>query len=211
MEWVVLGLRKGLGSSGVRGLVIFGLVLLVAHRLYPFASSPLPVLGSLPEFSLTDQDNHSVTLASLRGEVWIADVIFTRCAGQCPVMSAHMQQIHDALPAESPVKLVSFTTDADFDTPAVLKKYAARFSARDGQWLFLSGSKEALRTASVKGLKLSVVDKPPGQRDNADDIFIHSDKMVLIDQTGRIRGYFDGETAEGASQALAAAKTLARQ
>jgi cytochrome oxidase Cu insertion factor (SCO1/SenC/PrrC family) len=199
MEWVVWG-----------GLFIIILALLAAFALHPFASRPLPLLGAMSDFALTDQDNQNVTLASLRGEVWIADVIFTRCAGQCPVMSSHMLQIQDALPAGSPIKLVSFTTDADFDTPAVLKKYAARFNARDGQWLFLTGSKEALRSATVKGLKLSVVDKPPGQRDNADDIFIHSDKMVLIDQSGRIRGYFDGETAEGASQALAAAKTLAR-
>jgi hypothetical protein len=39
----------------------------------------------------------------------------------------------------------------------------------------------------------------PGERDNAGDLFIHSQKLVVIDQAGRIRGYFDGETAEGAS------------
>jgi protein SCO1/2 len=199
MEWVIWA-----------GLLTIVLALLVAFALHPFASRPLPVLGAMPDFTLTNQDNQNVTLASLRGKVWVADVIFTRCAGQCPVMSAHMQEIQDALPAGSPVKLVSFTTDADFDTPGVLKKYASRFSARDGQWLFLTGSKDALHSATVKGLKLSVVDKPPGQRDNADDFFIHSDKMVLIDQDGRIRGYYDGETAEGTLQALAAAKILAR-
>jgi protein SCO1 len=200
MEWLAWG-----------GSLVVVLALLAAFALHPFASRPLPVLGAMPDFALTNQDNQNVSLASLRGDVWIADVIFTRCAGQCPVMSAHMQEIQDALPAGSPVKLVSFTTDAEFDTPAVLKKYAGRFSARDGQWLFLTGNKDALRAAAVKGLKLSVVDKPPGQKEDANDIFIHSAKMVVIDQTGHIRGYFDGETAEGASQALAAAKTLARQ
>jgi protein SCO1/2 len=199
MEWVVWG-----------ALLIIMLALLAAFVVLPFASRPLPVLGSMPDFALTGQDNQNVTLSSLRGSVWIADVIFTRCAGQCPVMSARMQEIQDALPAASSVKLVSFTTDAEFDTPAVLKKYAARFSARDGQWIFLTGSKAALRHATVEGLKLSVVDKPPAQRDNAGDFFIHSQKMVVIDQTGGIRGYFDGDTAEGASRALAAAKTLAR-
>jgi cytochrome oxidase Cu insertion factor (SCO1/SenC/PrrC family) len=199
MEWVAWG-----------GALIVLLALLTAFVVHPFARPPLPVLGSLPDFALTDQDNQNVTLASLRGDVWIADVIFTRCAGQCPIMSAHMQEIQDALPAGSPIKLVSFTTDADFDTPTVLKKYAAHFSAHDGQWIFLTGSKTALRHATVEGLKLGVVDKPPGQRDNADDFFIHSQKLVVIDQSGRIRGYFDGETAEGTAQALAAAKTLAR-
>jgi protein SCO1/2 len=199
MEWVVWG-----------GLLITLLALLAAFVVLPAGSKPLPVLGTLPDFALTDQNNQNLTLASLRDDVWIADVIFTRCAGQCPVMSAHLQTIQDALPAGLPVKLVSFTTDPAFDTPEVLKKYAARFGARDGQWLFLTGSKSALRRATVEGLKLGVVDKPPGDRDNADDLFIHSEKLVVIDQKGQIRGYFDGQTAEGAAQALAAAKILAR-
>ena len=199
MEWLVWG-----------GLLITILALLTAFVVLPFRSKPLPVLGSLPEFSLTDQNNQSLTLASLRGNVLLADVIFTRCAGQCPVMSAHMQAIQDGLPAELPVKLVTLTTDATFDTPEVLKKYAARYGARDGRWIFLTGSKAALRHATVDGLKLGVMDKPPGDRDNADDLFIHSQKLVLIDQNGQIRGYYDGETAEGATQALAAAKSLVR-
>jgi cytochrome oxidase Cu insertion factor (SCO1/SenC/PrrC family) len=199
MEWVVWG-----------GLLITLLALLVAFVVLPFKSRPLPVLGSMLDFALQDQNNQTVTLATLRGDVWIADVIFTRCAGQCPVMSAHMQEIQDALPAGLPIKLVSLTTDPAFDTPEVLKKYGARFGSRDGQWIFLTGSKTALRGAAVDGLKLGVVDKPPGERDNADDLFIHSAKLVLIDQTGRIRGYFDGDTADGTSKALAAAKALAR-
>jgi protein SCO1/2 len=199
MEWVVWGC-----------LLVALLVLLTVFVVLPSRSKPLPVFGSLPDFALTDQNNQNLTLASLRGNVWIADVIFTRCAGQCPVMSAHMQTMQDSLPAGQRIKLVSFTTDSAFDTPAVLKKYAARFCARDGQWIFLTGSKAALRHATVDGLKLGVVDKPPGDRDNADDLFIHSQKLVVIDQNGQVRGYFDGETAEGASEALAAARRLAR-
>ncbi len=193
------------------GLLILLVALLAAFVVVPFSSKSLPVLGSMPDFALTNQDNQNTTLASLRGDVWIADVIFTRCAGQCPIMSSRMEAIQDGLPIDSPIKLVSLTTDADFDTPAELKKYAARYTARDGQWIFLTGSKAALRHAEVDGLKLSVMDKPPGQRDNADDFFIHSQKLVVIDQSGHIRGYYDGETAEGGSQALAAAKKLARQ
>jgi len=186
------------------------LVLLVAFVMPAFRSRPLPVLGALPDFALTDQDAQAVTLASLRGDVWIADAIFTRCAGQCPIMSAHVREIQDALPAGWPVKLVSFTTDPGFDTPAILKKYGGRYGARDGRWIFLTGSKDALHHATVDGLKLGVVDKPPGERENAGDLFIHSQKLVVIDQNGRIRGYYDGETAAGVAQALAAAKILAR-
>jgi protein SCO1/2 len=82
IEWFVWG-----------GLLITILALLAAAVILPFKPRPLPVLGQMPEFALTGQNNQNVTLASLRGDVWIADVIFTRCAGQCPIMSAHMQAI----------------------------------------------------------------------------------------------------------------------
>jgi protein SCO1/2 len=199
LEWVVWG-----------GLILTILALLVAFVVLPARPKPLPVLGSLPDFALQDQDGQNVTLASLHGNVWIADVIFTRCPGQCPIMSANLEKIQNALPAGLPVKLVSFTTDPEFDTSPVLKKYGARFGARDGQWKFLTGSKATFRDVAAHGLKLSVLDKSPGERENADDLFIHSQKLVVIDQEGQIRAYFDGETPEGTAQALAAAKSLAR-
>jgi protein SCO1 len=197
MEWLVWG-----------GLLITILAILTAFIIVPFRGQPLPVLGQMSEFTLTNQDHQNVTLASLHGDVWIADVIFTRCAGQCPIMSSHMRTIQDALPAGLPIKLISFTTDPDFDTPSVLKQYGARFSAHDGQWMFLTGTKASLRQATVDGLKLSVMENS-GQGDPG-ALFIHSEKLVVLDQDGRIRGYFDGETDEGTSQALAAAKNLAR-
>jgi protein SCO1/2 len=123
-------------------------------------------------------------------------------------MSAHMQSIQNSLPAEQPIKLVSFTTDPGFDNPAVLKQYAARYGAGD-QWLFLTGAKADLRHAIVDGLKLTAMENQSPQAD-AGDLFVHSQKLVLLDQAGRIRGYFDGETDEGTSQALAAAKSLLR-
>lgn len=171
----------------------------------------MPIYGSLPDFTLVDQNSQKTTLANLRGNICIADVIFTRCAGQCLIMSATMEEIQAALPPSLPVKLISFTTDPGYDTPAVLKKYGERYDALEGRWLFLTGGKGALRRATVDGLKLSVVDKPPGEQDNAADLFIHSTKLVLLDKEAHIRGYFDGETAESVAQLIAGAKTLARE
>jgi protein SCO1 len=183
----------------------------VAFMATPGTSKPLPVYGALPDFQLIDQDNHTTTLESLRGAVWVADVIFTRCAGQCLIMSSHMKDIQSALPSDLPIKLVSFTTDPAYDNPAELQKYASRYGAQNGRWFFLTGDKANLRHVAVEGLKLTVMDKAAGDQENAADLFIHSAKFVLIDKSGRIRGYYDGETAESVAQVLAAAKTLARE
>jgi len=193
------------------GLIATMLVILVAIIVLPSRGTPPPIYGALPDFALEDQNNHTVNLADLRGQTWIADVIFTRCPGQCLILSGHMKEIQAALPADAPVKLVSFTTDPAFDTPAVLKKYGQHFGADEDRWIFLTGDKSALRRATVEGMKLAVIDKPPGQQTSANDLFIHSDKFVLIDQNGRLRGWFDGENPESIAQVVSAAKTLARE
>jgi protein SCO1/2 len=200
IEWLVWG-----------GLAATIFAILAAFVLFPARGKPPPIYGTLPDFTLIDQNNQTTTLATLRGHICIADVIFTRCAGQCLIMSAGMKEIQDALPAPLPVKLVSFTTDPAYDTPAVLKKYGARYDAQDDRWLFLTGDKTVLHHMTFNGLKLSAVEKSPTDQENANDLFIHSTKLVLIDKEGRIRGYFDGETQESVAQAIAAAKNLARQ
>jgi protein SCO1/2 len=176
-----------------------------------FRAPPLPIYATLPDFTLTNQNGQTMTLDDFRGHVWIADAIFTRCPGQCLVMSAHMKEIQDALPVAQSVELVSFTTDPSFDQPSILKKYAERFGARDKRWFFLTGDKKALHGVEVDGLKLSVLDKPASEQESADDLFIHSEKFVLLDKMGRIRGYYDGQTAGSVAAVLAAAQTLARE
>jgi protein SCO1/2 len=199
-EWLVFGALAG------AVLAIFAAIV-----FFPARAKSLPVYGTVPDFTLIDQNNQATTLATLRGRVCVADVIFTRCAGQCLTMSASMKEIQAALAAPLPIELVSFTTDPAYDTPAVLKKYGARYDAQDGRWLFLTGDKAALHHAIVDGLKLSAVEKPSAEQENAADLFIHSTKLVLIDKEGRIRGYFDGDAPESVAQAIAGARNLARE
>ena len=105
------------------------------------ARPPLPVLGDIADFTLTNQDSELTALATLSNHVWVADIIFTRCAGPCPVMTAQMKSLQDALPANSTAKLVTLTTDPDFDAPVILRKYGERFGADflvqlAGSWLW---------------------------------------------------------------------------
>ena len=203
--------RRNVESAVWGGLAVIVFAIMVAFIMAQLRAKPLPVYATLSAFTLTNQNGQTVTLNDLRGQVWIADTIFTRCPGQCLLMSAHMKEIQDALPSGQPIELVSFTTDPAFDQPAVLKKYAERFGARDNCWSFLTGDKSALRHAEIDGLKLSVVDKPVAQQDSANDLFIHSEKFVLLDKLGRIRGWFDGQNSTAAAEVTAAAQTLAHE
>src|ERR1051326_7113622 len=75
----------------------------------------LPTLYPLPDFSLTDQTDKTVTLADLRGKVWVADFIFTNCGGTCPLMTDKMRKLQEGLPSE--IRMVSITVDPSRDTP----------------------------------------------------------------------------------------------
>jgi protein SCO1/2 len=144
-----------------------------------------PTLGDIPayvpEFSLVDQDAKPVTLADLKGHVWVANFFFTSCPIQCPAMNTKLRQVHRALPEGAPAKLVSITVDPDNDSPEILAEYAKAFRAADDRWVFLTGDKEAIIRLARDGFKLPATEDPN----------VHSLRLVLVDRDGCIRGYFD--------------------
>ena len=147
----------------------------------------LPVLAMVPDFELTDATGRKMRRDDLRGRPWIAAFIFTRCAGQCPVMTSRMKRLERLTEA----RLVFFSVDPA-DSPAVLSRYA---KANSADWLFLTGRRGQVRRLSIEGFHL------PADAGGAGRSVVHSDKLVLVDGNGRIRGYFDG-TAEASLDAL---------
>jgi len=159
-----------------------------AHR-----RAVMPVLGPVAGFTLTNQDGRATTLADLSNHVWIADIIFTRCTGSCPIMSKQMESLQDALPSASRAKLVTLTADPDFDTPPVLKKYGEHYGANSNRWTFLTGAKAEIAGLAGNSLKLSAVPVKPEDQKNPADLFIHSTIFVIVDQHARLRGTFETE------------------
>jgi protein SCO1 len=185
--WVGFGLLFGL----------LGLMYLLSLVEYRQAShKALPVLNRIAGFTLTNQENHVTTLADLSNHVWVADIIFTRCAGSCPIMSAEMKSLQDALPSTSRAKLVTLTTDPDYDTPAILKKYGERHGADFQRWLFLTGTKQELANLAAGSLKLGSTPVAPPDRQSPVDLFVHSTIFVVVDKQARLRGIFQTEGQE---------------
>ena len=151
----------------------------------------LPVIGPVAGFTLTNQDGKVTTLADLTNRVCVADIIFTRCAGPCPIITGHMKSLEDALPKTSDARLVTLTTDPDYDTPAMMKIYGERFGADFSRWMFLTGTKAEIGALGAGSLKLSAVPKPPADQTNAVDLFIHTTIFVIVDKHARLRGSFE--------------------
>lgn len=152
----------------------------------------LPVIAQLPDFALTERSGKTVTLDDLKGKVWIADFIFTSCGGPCPIMTSRLGDFMETVKQRNipHVAAVSFTVDPETDTPDVLREYATMKLADDYDWLFLTGDKKDIFNLSVKGFMLTAQDGDDSHAVN------HSPRFVLVDQKGRIRGYYEVVTSE---------------
>ena len=203
----------GMGLAAAFLLLAF---LLAGLKAREALRKPLPVLGAIADFTLTNQERRAVSLADLRGRVWVADIIFTRCPGPCLKMTKQMKELQQALPADSRAKLVTLTTDPDFDTPPVLQAYAERFNADMNRWTFLTGTKKQIAALAIDSLKLTAVEKKPEERESQQDLFVHSTIFVLADRQGRLRGVFqttgDGiDPQQVQAQILSDVKRLERE
>jgi protein SCO1/2 len=165
----------------------------IAHKERP-PSAP-ERMSPLPDFTLTavtPAGSETITRKDLLGRMWVADFIYTRCAGPCPFLSARMGELQKDLPGS--VRLVSFTVDPDHDTITVLREYARRWKAEEGRWLFVTGTKAPLFRLMQEGFHLPVAQDSQGPEGLS---VTHSAKFVLVDANGVIRDYYDGNDPAG--------------
>jgi protein SCO1 len=161
----------------------------------------LPVMVQLPSFSLMEKSRKPMGLDELKGSVWIADFIFTRCPGPCPLMSSHMSKLQDAFKEEASLRLVSISVDPEFDTPEVLSEYAERFQAKEGRWFFLTGEKARIHALAQSGFLVGDVQ----------DVTVHSTRFILVDRKGRVRGYYDSQEDEDIQKLIHDTRLLLRE
>jgi cytochrome oxidase Cu insertion factor (SCO1/SenC/PrrC family) len=141
-------------------------------------ASPRQPVFDAPTFSFVDQQNHPFSSKDLLGHVYIADFIFTQCAGTCPTLSRKMAMLQTQL-ASPNIQFVSFSVDPAHDTPAVLAQYARKLNANPSRWHFLSAQAGPLADLLV------------GFHFPADEALAHSDRFVLVDDQGRVRGTYN--------------------
>ena len=141
----------------------------------------------VPDFKLINQDGKEITQKELRGYIYVADFFFTRCGSICPKMTTQLTRVQEAYGKDSLIKIISFTVDPKYDSVSVLKKYALEYNANPKQWNFVTGRKDSIYNLAQKGYFITAMEDTAHPLD-----FIHSDKLVLIDKQGWIRGYYNG-------------------
>jgi cytochrome oxidase Cu insertion factor (SCO1/SenC/PrrC family) len=170
----------------------FLMALMVAAGCAPNA----PEVGSdVPDFKLTERSGKTMDRDDLKGKVWIASFVFTRCSGPCPQITGTMAELQKELANFPDLRLVTFTVDPERDTPQALRDYANRFGADPERWLFLTGDKAKIHELSEKGFLLGVGEVQGSARTPGNE-FDHSTRLTLVDRQGRIRGYFNGRNLQ---------------
>jgi cytochrome oxidase Cu insertion factor (SCO1/SenC/PrrC family) len=164
----------------------------------------LPVISALPEFLLTDQSGTVFDSREMKGKVWVADFIFTRCPSTCPEQTGEKAKLQKRFESFDDFRLVTFTVDPEYDTPEVLADYGRKHGADPALWKFLTGRRGDLWNLSANGFKFDVAEDA---KDSGMPI-LHSSDFALVDREGRVRGVYDSLGEEGRSGLLVDLKRL---
>lgn len=153
------------------------------------------------DFSFPNQNGDTIELEDVKDKVFVAEYFFTTCGTICPRMTEQMTRVQKQFKGNEDVKILSFTVDPANDTVAAMKAYASKHGAVNGQWHFLTGTKEDLYSLARNSF---FVLKPAEAANlgDADSDFIHTNNFVLVDQQLRIRGYYDGTSISSVNELM---------
>ncbi len=131
----------------------------------------------ITEFTLDERNGQTFDSRAMAGQVWVVSYFFSNCPGSCLKLNQSLAKLQEE-PSLAGVKFLSITCDPENDTPEVLREYADRFGAVADRWFFCTGDFAYLKRIGQDVLKLSVSKQQ------------HSDRAVVIDRTGMVRGRF---------------------
>jgi protein SCO1/2 len=163
----------------------------ITKSVYRQLPADLPSYGMVPVFNFQDENGKPYGTNDLKGKVYIANFMFTSCTTSCPLLLKQVQIVqHRIRGVIDRAAILSFTVDPENDTPAVLFAKAREMKANPGVWRFLTAPKADIKKLLVDGFKVPVGDKVVA---NSVMDVAHSNKFVLVDKEGKIRGYYSAD------------------
>jgi len=193
-------------SSLLLAFLTLALPLLGGCRWWTGGEDPAEPYGQVGNFSVRDSQGETWTPERLKGKVWVASFLFTRCLGGCPMVTSTMAEIQKRTRDRQDLLLVSFTVDPARDNPDELNQFAQRFEADPARWKFFLGEEAAIHAMIRDQFKLGIQrnEAAPGKEVKPGFEIDHPLKLVLVDKQGRIRGYFPGLPDENGGPEAAA-------
>lgn len=138
----------------------------------------------LPDFEFAECQGGTLKREDLLGKRWLANFVFTRCAGPCPTMTRDVSELHRRVSETAPdFRFVTFTVDPKWDTPEVLKTYSELFRADHERWKFVTGDETAMYDL-IRGGFMQYV-KPEAVESLVPGFEVaHTNRAVLVNEEG---------------------------
>ena len=146
-------------------------------------------------FTLLDQSGRTRTEADVEGKIRVVNYFFTTCPSICKDMAVNMRTVQAAYLDNDAVQLMSHSAMPDYDKPDVLAAYATANDVNPTRWWLLTGEPAELNRLARTSY-FAVLEEGQGWDEHS---FIHTENLVLVDHKGRLRGYYDGTSAEEAA------------
>ena len=146
------------------------------------------ITHTIDQFSFLNQDSVTVTQAIFENKIHVANFIFTTCGSICPVMTSNLKIVGDSFKEDNEVVLLSFSVTPWIDRPYVLKNYKTKNGLTNSNWHLLTGDRASIYKLARQSY---FAEENIGFSKDSSE-FLHTEHVMLVDKTGRIRGVYNG-------------------
>lgn len=165
------------------------------------------ITHTIADFEFLNQDSVLVNQDIIENKIHVANFIFTSCGSICPIMTEHLKIVSDSLQHDNTIVFLSYSVTPWIDTPSILSAYKKNQEITNSNWQFLTGDKSDIYTLARQSY---YAEEDIGfSRDSTE--FLHTEHLILVDKTKRIRGIYNGTVALDMTALLNDIRTLQKE
>ena len=178
------------------------LILMIAASILYSCNERLGIGKNISNSNYTfiNQDSLDVKLDTIiQNKITLIGYIYTHCPDICPMTTHNLYLAEQKLKAEgiNNVQFILVSFDPERDTPSVLKDFARVRELDLRKWVLLTGeSKVVNRFNIMMGVKAIPADSTYTEDGMLNYYIIHTDRITLVDQKGRVRSEYKGSTVD---------------
>ncbi len=144
-------------SPWVWGFIIGAVALTAMRPLQDAMLRAPPPIAEIGSWKLVDDTGKAFGSDDLKGHVYVANFMFTRCRSICLDLTKAMKEVEAKTTRHGDaLRLVSFTVDPVYDTPEKLRAYREKFEAQSPRWTYVTGELDAVHELIAKRMPFHV-------------------------------------------------------
>ena len=146
------------------------------------------VTHTITSFAFKNQLDQIIETKDVLGKVHIANFMFTQCGSICPIMTNNLKRLEERFMDQKDVVMLSYSVTPWIDSVPKLKSYSQDYEITKKEWHFLTGKTSDIYTLARKSY---FAEEDLGFTKDSTD-FLHTERVLLIDQALKIRGVYNG-------------------